>query len=244
MKRIHDKPHRPQHRNKPKKVGIIGGLGPETSSRFYLNINNKFKQLKQSQPAITLENLPVSFEAERKFITGQITNEHFELLMKAIGRFNNSDIDFIAIPCNTVHTFIDRLRKKSKKPILSIIEESVRECKRRELKKVGLLASTKTAKEKLFEKELRKSGIDIVLPEQDEQDEISRIILRIIHNKSKKNDKDFLLGVINRMKSNGAESVILGCTDIPLLIKENESPLHLINSCKVLEDAVVKLLST
>jgi len=225
---------------KMKKLGIIGGLGPETSCKFCLNINNKFRTETNCQPDIVLENLPISNTAERKIINGSLGKEHFKLLMNAVKRLNNHSVDFIVIPCNTVHVFIEKLRKTSNQPILSIIEESVKECKRRKFKKVALLASAKTVNEKLHENELEKENIKLVLPSKEDQKEISKIIIRIIHNKTTNKDKQVLSNIINKFKIDGAEAVILGCTDLPFLIKE--SCLPLVDSLEVLENAVVKKL--
>ncbi len=224
-----------------KRLGIIGGLGPETSCKFCLNINNKFRQLTNCQPDIVLENLPVSAEAERKIIHGQMNEEHFNLLVKAVDGLNNNQVDFIVIPCNTIHVFIDDLRDKSGVPILSIIEETADLCKMQGFKQVGLLASTKTVKEKLHEKELRERGIKTINLNENKLEEVSEIIIRIIHNKERREDKEFLLKCINELKDKGAEAVILGCTDLKTIMKEAELPL--IDTLEVLENSTLNLLT-
>lgn len=225
-----------------KRLGIIGGLGPESSCSFCVNVNNKFRKIKNCQPDIVLENLPISDEAERGIINGDMGEEHFQLITKAVKRLNKADVDFIVIPCNTVHVFIDNLRLISKKPILSIMEECAKECLNKGIKKVGLLGSTKTINEGLFNKELKTIGIEALSPDGKEQSKISETIIKIIHNNVKGEDKLFLLNIINKLKKSGAEAVILGCTELHLIIKEEDSPLPLIDSCKVLEDSATKEL--
>lgn len=220
-----------------KRLGIIGGLGPETSSNFCLNINRKFIKITNIQPNIQLENLPVPKKVEKEIINGKNSKKMLKLLEKGVINLQNTD--FIVIPCNTVHIFIKKLRLKSKKPILSIIEETAKKCNKLNFKKVGLIATEKTVKERLFFKELRKFNIDLVLPSRKEQNKINKIIIRIIDNKTTKKDKEFLLRVISRLK---VESIILGCTDLHLFISEKDCNLPLLDSCKTLEDSVVERL--
>lgn len=225
-----------------RRLGIIGGLGPEISSKFCLNINNKFREFTNFQPDITLENLPVKAEIERKIINGETPIEMLNLLSKAVKRLSDAQVDFIVIPCNTVHVFIDELRKISKVPILSIIEETAKECKSRNLGKVGLIASKTTIKEKLHLNELIKNRIKVFLPNKKYQEEINKIIFKIIHNGATSEDRQLLLDIIKKLKSRGAEAVILGCTDLSLLISEKNSVLPLIDTCSVLEDCSVSRL--
>jgi aspartate racemase len=227
---------------KMKRLGIIGGLGPETSCKFLLSVNNRFRQLTKCQPDIILENLPISAKAEQQIIHGELGFEHLRLIEGAIKRLNKSEADIIVIPCNTVHVFIDRLRKLSKKPVLSIIEECGKECKRLNLSKVGLLGSTKTINEKLHFDELKNKGISAIFPEEIIQKRISEIIIKIVHNKTSKNDEKFLLKVISNFKKEGAEAVILACTDLPLLISPKNANLPLINTVEILANSSVENL--
>ena len=227
------------------RLGVIGGLDPETGFKFCLNINNKFKRITNTQPDITLENLPISEKAEQGIIKGDVGEEHLLLLKKAVERMNHhqNQIDLITIPCNTVHVFIDELRNRSKIPILSIIEECALICKEQKFKKIGLLASTKTINEKLHEKELEKQSITVIKPKIKQQNKLSNIILKRINNKTNEKDKLFIKRLINDMKRQGAEAIILGCTTFSLLVEKNDSPLPIINSLEVLENSAINFLA-
>jgi len=226
-----------------KRLGIIGGLGPETGCRFLLSVNNKFRKLNNCQPDLVLENLPVSAVAESRIINGKLSKEHFDLLVKAVKNLNKSEVDFIFIPCNTVHVFINKLRRLSKVRIVSIIEKTSKECKRLNLSKVGIIGSTKTIKSKLHFNELKKSGIKAISPEKNDQVKISKIIIKIIHNKANKKDELFLFKLILKLKQKGAEAIILACTDLPLLVSQEKSTLPLINTLEILANSAVKLLN-
>jgi len=227
---------------KHKTLGIVGGLGTETSCTFCLKINNELRRITNVQPHILLDNLPVSVKAEEKIINGKASKEHLNLLKESVKRLNKLNVNFIVIPCNTIHVFMEKLRKISKAPILSIIEETARECKRLNVKKAGLIASTKTIKEKLYFKELKKYNIELILPNKVDQRFISSCILRIINNKTRSKDKLRLLQIIKKIEENSGESVILGCTDLPLLISQKDTSSRIIDSCKILEESTVSIL--
>jgi len=224
-----------------KRLGIIGGLGPETSCKFCLNINTKLRELKACQPDIVMENIPVSLEAEKKIVNGVQETEHLGLILRALEKLNKADVDIIAIPCNTVHVFLPELRELSKAPILSIMEECAKVCEKMGLKKVGLLASATTIKAKLHGNELNKQNIAVLVPSEADQNAVNRIILKITNGIATESDKKGLLAIIDNMKNQGAEAVILGCTDLQLLVSKASLPL--IDTCTVLENAVVQLLA-
>ena len=89
-----------------KRLGIIGGLGSETSCKFCLIVNTKIRDRTDQQPHILLDNLPVSKKAEDNIIRGISSDEHLRLLKDSIRRLNDLDADLLVIPCNTVHVFI------------------------------------------------------------------------------------------------------------------------------------------
>lgn len=216
-----------------KSLGIVGGLGPGTSCKFCLNINDKFKVIASSQPNILMENVAVPLEVERNIINGIVDEDMERLLIGSVERLNEADVDFIVIPCNSVHVFIDELRSISKKPILSIIEETAKICNG--VKNVGLLASSLTINQKLHENELNGRGIEVVIPTEEDQRIIDDIIVKIIHDETNGRDEEILSEIIEKLKLVGAEKIILGCTEIGSLISGEE----FIDTLDVLEDAAV-----
>ena len=229
---------------KEKILGVVGGLGPESSCNFCLNVNRKFKASKKVQPHVLLDNIPVSLEAEREIINGGSTKEHFDLIKESVERLNRLKADFIVIPCNTVHVFIEELREISDVPILSIIELTSEKCKELNLKKAGLLGSTKTVNEGLHDRELSRKGIEIIKPGSVEQEFISGCITRIINNETLSTDASRIAAIMDSLKKKGAEGIILGCTDLPLLIDSENSDVPLLNTLTILEDSAVEILGS
>jgi aspartate racemase len=223
-----------------KRLAIIGGQGPVTSAKFCIGINERFRDATGCQPDIMLANMPISKESEQRMIAGEKDIETFELMTLAVERLTAAGTDFIVIPCNTAHVFIDQLRSISSKPIISIVEECAKECKTRGVRKVGLLASMQTIQEKLHEKALVAEGVGVVIPEN--QKEIDHVIMNILNHITTEKDKQLLVGSIAKLKEKGAEAVILACTDFSLLLSEEDLCVPLIDSLTVLENVTVEKL--
>ena len=182
--------------NKFLRVGIIGGLGSETSCNFCLHVNTQFRRKMGCQPDIVLENLPVSVQAEKKLIQGKLSEEHFRLLLQAVRKLNAAEVDFLVLPCNTAHVFFPELQRRSSKPIINIIEVCAQKCKQEKFAKVGLLATTKTIQTKLHHQELERAGIEVLVPGRREQNELTSIILQIINHQFSKQQTKILEKII------------------------------------------------
>jgi len=220
-------------------IGIVGGLGTETSCKFCFSVNHKIKKIHNCQPHIILDNVPISNKQLNLFAHGNASMEVAKLLHNSVKRLNLSTANVIVIPCNAAHVFIDQLREHSRVPIMSIIEETAKECKNKSFRKVGVLGSSLTINSGMYKKELQKHSIGMVIPEPDEQHFISSCIIKIIHLEQTEEDKQKMLQIVEKMKNKGAEAVILGCTDLFLLLANEETSLPKIDSTEILENALV-----
>jgi len=164
------------------------------------------------------------------------------ILKESIKRLNRVKVDFIVIPCNTTHIFIEELRECSSIPIISIIDETLKLVEKKGYKKVGLLATTKTVGNKLYEMSSKTYGIKVILPTKTEQNKISHIILNILNYKTSNKDKEILKSIINSLIRRGAEAIILGCTDLQLLLKESLFKVELLDSMEILMQSTFNIL--
>tara|TARA_Y100000310_G_scaffold124700_1_gene123373 strand:- start:1950 stop:2636 length:687 start_codon:yes stop_codon:yes gene_type:complete len=225
-----------------KQLGVIGGLGPETGCTFCLTINNKVIAKTRIQPNIVMENVPIPETVLHRLAKGEKPMEVLALLSKSITRLNIIGSDIIAIPCNTVHVFIDQLRSISKIPIISIIEESAKECQRIGSKRVFVLASTTSIKEKLHANELLKRKINFIVPNDKQQKKLSEIIVSIVTNRVTHKDKTELISIMKDAKNRGADSIMLACTDLRTIISGSEIDIPIIETTSVLEDSVAQAI--
>ena len=167
-------------------------------------------------------------------------NEYLGLLREGAKALENGGADFIVIPCNSVHIFIDEIRDCVNIPVLSIIEEVTNVLARDEIKKVAVLSSLTTTNNKLYENSLEKIDISCMPVDPDTQIQISELIYRGTHGIVEQTDKELLIEIIDRLTRLGADRVVLGCTDLHLFIDENTESQLILDTMQVLMDKTFK----
>lgn len=226
-----------------KTVGIIGGLGPETTSEFYLElIFNSFDKNRVNRPPILLWNVPLPYQIEEDLITKSTGEERYiPFLVNAAKRLETGGADFIVMPCNSLHLFINDIRKAVKIPVLSILEETSKFLKDKNISEVGILATTTTIKNKLYEKHLNDSGITQVVPDDFQQAKIGKVINNLVLSRHNNNDRKELLDIIDGFSTKNISNVILACTDLQLLIPHHDS-IQIYDTMKIFANATVDYL--
>ena len=229
--------------NSMKTVGIIGGLGPETTANFYLEVVfSFFEKNKETRPPMLLWNVPIPNKVEEEFITSTKGGEvYVPLLVDAAKRLEKGGADFIVIPCNSVHMFIDNVRKAVKIPVLSIIEETVAFLNEQKVKEVGILATSVTLRKKLYEHAFSKSGIRSQAPSDENQAKMGRIIRNLVASRYTEEDRVQLLFIIEQFIAQGVQTVILACTDLQMLAPEHEQ-VRIYDTMKILADSTISEL--
>lgn len=228
-----------------KTVGIIGGLGPETTAEFYMEtIFGSFEQNKLARPPVLLWSVPLPYEIEQDLITKSIGEERYiPFLVDAAKRLEKGGADFIVMPCNSLHIFLNEIRASVSIPVLSILEETAMFLKNRNVTEVGVLATNTTIKSNMYEKELSKNNIIQVIPSEDEQSRIGEVINRLVRSRHNETDKKELLTTIDRLSQSGVTTIILACTDLQLLMPKHDK-VQIFDTMKILSDATVnKILS-
>ena len=220
-------------------IGILGGMGPESTILFYQEIIKQCQKqygakYDSDYPEIFIYNLPIPDVVEELNNTKNV----LAVLIKGIKKLQSIGVDFIVMPCNTTHYFYEDLRKEISIPFLSIIENVARKAISKKYKKVGLLATETTVKNKIYNENFNKYGIELVLP--SEQSRLTKIIKNILAGEKSEKDKVELKIIINELINKGAEAIILGCTDIPILLRKEDLNIEVIDSIEVLAKATVK----
>jgi len=224
-----------------KTAGIIGGLGPETTSKFYLEvIFSCFEKDNINRPPMLIWNVPIPYQIEEKFITkAQGEERYLPYLIDAAQRLEKGGADFIVIPCNSVHIFIDQVRKSVKIPVLSIVEETLEYLKNHNILEVGILATSATLRKQLYEEVFSVNDIKVKKPADEDQNRMGEIINHLVHSRQDGKDKDELLKITNNLVNQGLKTVLLACTDLQLITPQIPN-IEIIDTMEILAQAVVR----
>ena len=220
------------------KLGIVGGMGSETSCKLCMNLSNRVRSVIDRQPDICMDILSLSKKAQDRMIRGERCLEHFKLIARSIISLEANGCNLIVVPCNAAHVFIEELRSLTDVSILSIPEEVANLCFNKNFGKVGILGSSMTIKSQLHENELLSRGLDVIFPEDNDQNFLDGLILSILDNSVKNLDKKKFMKIINDLKSRGAEAVVLACTDFGNLVFQENLGIELVDTLRVLENSI------
>lgn len=228
-----------------KTVGIIGGLGPETTSEFYLDIVFSCQgKNKTARPPILISSVPLPYNIEEDAIAKNVGIERcLPFLIEEAKRLEKAGADFIVMPCNSLHVFIEQIRKSVSVPVLSIVEETVKFLKKEGMNKVGIVSTSATIKNKLYENAFAENGIEYVVPNELQQARIGKFILNLVVGQQKNRDREELISIINDFENKGLDCVILACTDLQLLIPSHKN-LKIFDTMKIFADATVENILT
>ncbi|MEI6690606.1 MAG: amino acid racemase [bacterium] len=224
-----------------KTAGIIGGLGPETTAQFYQEIIfDSFQKNKLERPPLLIWSIPLKYQIEEDLITKAEGEERYiPYLQDAARRLESGGADFIVIPCNSVHIFINEVRSSVKIPVLSIVEETSDFLKSKNINEIGLLATKSTVEKSLYQSPLEKNNITITLPDTQDQGKIGTLINNLVINRYDDKDRAELLEIIGRLSEKGIKDVVLACTDLQLLTPKHDH-VNIYDSMAILADATVR----
>ncbi len=218
-------------------IGILGGMGPEATATLYWRIIKIFQERYGAKydadfPKMFICNLPLPDVVE----TIDIGNTVRDCLVQAVKELASVGVDFIAIPCNTVSYFQEEIRRAVSIPVLSVPEEVAKFVTRKGFKKIGLLGTEMTIRTNIYGTALQ--NVELVVPSLEKIKDVTPILMNILSGK--KTEEDFCTGMklINELQSVGAEAVILGCTELPLLINGTD---NIIDTIQLLAEVVVEM---
>src|SRR3989344_1648731 len=223
-----------------KSVGIIGGLGPETTAEFYLDVVfSCYKKDKTARPSIIIASVPLPFHIEEDLIMrSEGAERYLPFLVAEAQRLEKAGVDFIVMPCNSLHVFIKEIRHSVRVPVLSIVEETVAFLKDRSFQKVGIVSTSATIKKKLYENAFEKNGVLFETPSALQQEKIGKFIHNLVMGRQSNKDREELIEIINDFENKHVGCVALACTDLQLLIPKHPI-LKIFDTMKILADATV-----
>ena len=223
-----------------KSVGVIGGVGPETTAKFYLEVIFGCQQLNGLQrPSILIGSVPLVFEIERDLIASNTGIERYiPFLQDEARKLEKAGADFLVMPCNSLHVFVDEIRSAVSIPMVSIVEETIKYLKRNNISKVGLISTSATIVNQVYETKLTQNNIGFVTPNESQRERIDQIIQRLVDGVHSDDDRNFLVEVADKLSERGVSHVALACTDLQLLNPVSEKVV-IFDTMKILADSTV-----
>jgi aspartate racemase len=226
-----------------KTIGLIGGMSWESTVDYYKIINREVKKKLGSPHSAEIIMYSVDFaEIERLQAAGK-WDQLTEKMIEIADKLERAGADMILICANTMHQMAPKVQAELGIPLLHIANAAAEKIKAEGLKKVGLLGTKYTMEGDFYRKRIEENyQIEVLIPEAEERDYIHQAIYQeLVNGVLKDQTREKFQTIIAGLKNQGAEGIILGCTEIPLLIKKEDSSLPVFNTTELHAKKAVKL---
>lgn len=212
-----------------KTIGLLGGLGPESTIEYYTYITRRYYEIHSDYeyPNIVIYSLSL----------GEFVESAYELpdrVREAIDTLRVAGADFVVAACNSVHVVYDQVSRQVSVPWISIMEPVAERLAEAGMTKVGLLGTIFTMRGVFYQHALAERGIDVIVPETEAQEAIDDIIYgELVRRELRQESRLFMLGVIGRLWSRGAQGMVLGCTELPFLVQQSQTDVPLFDTTSI-----------
>jgi aspartate racemase len=224
-----------------KKIGILGGMSAESTVTYYQYITRTYTERfkNYAYPEIIIYSMKFQDYADWP------TNGQWDLIIKGLTeaskKLEAAGADFIVIACNTVHKVFDCIKDNVRIPMLSLTEAVADAILARHINTVGLLGTKVTMEGGFYEKSLNRKDVRVIVPDPKDRELINTIIYgELVNGVVENSSRNEFLRVIGKLSDQGAEGVILGCTELGLLINETHCHLPLFDSTLIHAEATLQ----
>ncbi|MDD3066392.1 MAG: amino acid racemase [Candidatus Gracilibacteria bacterium] len=228
-----------QHKNKT--IGVLGGMGPAASANLYQEIL-KYAQFKYNAtqdndyPPIIIYSLPMEGFDETGIADANLVKQQ---LIAGVKKLEAAGCDLVIIACNTVHFFYEEIQSAIKIPIFNIIEATLQKVKVYDYKKVGLFSSESTNDLKLYQKAFAQENVEVISASAAQQKILNGVIENVMGGRQGADDVILLKDIARDFIKQGAEAIVMGCTEIPLAINQTQTDIKLFNTIKIIVESAV-----
>ncbi|MCF8381212.1 MAG: aspartate/glutamate racemase family protein [Bacteroidales bacterium] len=225
-----------------KTIGLIGGMSWESSIVYYELINRKVRKLLGGHHSCDSLMYTVDFNEIVKLQHEDKWNELDGIMANAAIRLEKGGADIVVLCTNTMHLCSEAIKNSISIPFLHIAEATGLEIINRKLKKVGLLGTKFTMEKDFYKKVLTEQfGIEVIIPDENEREIIHSVIYdELIKGEIRTNSREAYKAIIANLEARGAEAVILGCTEIPLLINDSDVNIPTFDTTKIHAEKAVE----
>ncbi len=216
------------------RIGVLGGIGPEATGEFYCKLIKKMQERDLIRnntdfPQIIINSIPAP-----ELIYDYISDEDLKPYIKGLKELDRFEVDFIVMICNTIYLYYHRLQKEIKTPILDLRQELQNTLHIKRIKSVLILGTPNTIKQGLY----RFKGIKSFEPNKKEIRQLTKAIFNFNKGLNKKEQIKIVKEICNKYLSKGADTVILGCTEFAVMLKDYNIPK--IDTIDILVEATIK----
>ena len=217
-----------------KTIGLLGGMSWESTQSYYRAINEAVREQLGGLHSAKIVLYSVDFaEIEALQVQGDWETAG-QLLAAAASAVERAGADFLVICTNTMHKVVPAIAAGISMPILHIADATADELMAQGVKKVGLLGTRFTMEQAFYKDRLIAHGIAVVVPDQADRDHVNRVIYEeLCLGAIKADSRALYLDIIHRLQLQGAEAVILGCTEIALLVQPSDTPVALFDTTAI-----------
>lgn len=227
-----------------KTIGLIGGMSWESTAEYYRLINEEIKERMGGLHSAKCLLYSVDFgEIELFMRTGQ-WEKIAEELINAARILENAGADFILLCTNTMHKLYDQIQEEIEIQLLHIADATSEKVLQKNIKRVGLLGTRETMEQDFYKSRIENKGIQVIAPDEKERELVHQVIFdELCLGKIEDRSRENYIKIIEGLISKGAEGIVLGCTEIPLLINSDDSRVPLfdttyVHAMKAVEKAV------
>ena len=226
-----------------KTIGLIGGMSWESTLEYYRIINEAVKEKLGGFHSAEMVLYSVDFAEVEAFQHRGEWDRAAVLLTEAARRVEAAGADFALLATNTMHRVFDEIRKGIRIPLLHIADVTGREIQARGLRRIGLLGTRFTMEQEFYKGKLaRDFGIDVLIPDEAERRAIHGILYdELCLGAVKDASREAFRKIIGGLESRGAQGIVLGCTEIPLIVKQKDYALPLFDTTDLHARAAVAL---
>jgi aspartate racemase len=223
-----------------KTIGMIGGTGWTSTLEYYRIINQETNKriggLHSAKIVMTSFNYAEIDKLNKKEDHAGV----YKLVLESAQKLKNCSVDCLVLCANTLHQYVETLEKEIGISVVHIADATADEIKKKELRKIGLLGTRFTMEMDFYTRRLKEKGIESIIPQKPERDFIHDAIMNeLLKEVFKEETKVKFLHIIDELEQNGAEGIVLGCTEIPLLIKQSDTNLPVFNTLEIHAKAAV-----
>jgi aspartate racemase len=222
-------------------IGLIGGLSWRSTIEYYRIINETIQNKLGGWHSAKILMYSVDFDEIDTIHKTKDGVETDDVLIDAAMRLEKGGADFIIICANTPHRTYEAIQACVKIPILHIADATAEKIKSEKIKKIGLLGTKRTMEEDFYKGRLEnKHGFKVIVPEEKEREFVNKEINKLCLGEDNPNAKNKFIQIMDNLVKNGAEGIILGCTEIPLIIQQKDIKVPIFDTTRIHAEAAVE----